>query len=327
MATEMSPADGESMFDSVSMNLGNLSKFSNKVAFVVATKDRPEKLHRMLKSLNAQSYRPDQVIIVDGGILPAKEVLKDFPELNLIYKTFFPASAAKQRNFGLGEVSPEITLVGFLDDDVELDVLAVERLLLFWEDVPEFVAGAALNMMNHPDLFASSLKYLPFAERLGLYSQKKGDVLPSAFQTMIGRVKNNVFVDWLPTGAVVWKKNIFKDYSFDEWFTDYSYLEDLDFSYRVGKKFRLMVLSEAKYFHFPALNGRGSDFRFGQREVKNRVYMVKKYPEFSLLKCYLALFVRMMMNLGLFFREQRFHYFQRAVGNAAGLISSVFRIK
>ncbi len=143
---------------------------------------------------------------------------------------------------------------------------------------------------------------------------------------MIGKVKNDVFVNWLPTGAVVWKKCIFDDYFFDEWFTDYSYLEDLDFSYRVGKKFRLMVLGEAKYYHFPAVNGRGSDYRFGQREVKNRVYLGRKYPEFSLLKCYLALCVRMMMNVGLFFREQRFHYLQRAMGNAVELVSSVFKI-
>lgn len=302
-----------------------MSIFSNKIAFVVATKNRPVKLHRMLKSLDSQSLRPDQIIIIDGGTLQVNSVLKDFPELNLIYKTFIPPSAAKQRNFGLGEVSSDITLVGFLDDDVELDVLAIESLLLFWENAPDHVAGAALNMMNHPDLFASSLKHLPFAERLGLYSQKKGDVLPSAFQTMIGTVKKNVFVNWLPTGAVVWQKNIFEDYLFDEWFTDYSYLEDLDFSYRVGKKNRLMVLGEAKYYHFPALKGRGSDYRFGLREVVNRVYLMRKYTEFSPMKCYLALFVRMTMNLGLFFRDQSFHYIQRSLGNAAGLIFSLFR--
>ena len=326
MAIEMFPADGGNMPKSERENIQNRPIFSNKVAFVVATKNRPKKLHRMLKSLDTQSCRPDQIIIIDGGTLSVKNVLEDFPELHLVYKTFFPPSAAKQRNFGLGEVSPDITLVGFLDDDVELDALAVENLLLYWENAPDHVGGVALNMMNHPDLFASSLKHLPFAERLGLYSQNKGDVLPSAFQTMIGTVRENVFVNWLPTGAVVWQKNIFENYLFDEWFSDYSYLEDLDFSYRVGKKYRLMVLGEAKYYHFPALKGRGSDYRFGLREVKNRLYLMKKYSEFSLIKCYLALFIRMIMNVVLFFREQSFHYIQRAIGNAAGLISSAFRI-
>lgn len=326
MGTEMFLANGGNMIDSAIRNPNEAPMFSNKIAFVVATKDRPEELHHMLRSLDRQTHRPDQIVIIDGGTLSVKAVLKDFPELNLIYKTFFPPSAAKQRNFGLREVSPDITLVGFLDDDVELDVNAIEKLLLFWEDAPHRVAGVAMNMGNHPDLLASSLKYLPFTEWLGLYSQTKGDVLPSGFQTMIGKVKKNIYVNWLPTGAVVWRKKIFEDYQFDEWFRDYSYLEDLDFSYRVGKKFRFMVLEEAKYYHFPAGDGRGNDFRFGFKEVDNRLYLVKKYREFSLLKCYLALFVRMMMNLGLFFREQKLHYFQRALGNAGGLMSSLFKL-
>ena len=132
---------------------------------------------------------------------------------------------------------------------------------------------------------------------------------------------------WLPTGASVWRKKIFEDYQFDEWFRDYSYLEDLDFSYRVGKKFKLMVLGEAEYYHFPAKGGRGGGFRFGFREVENRLHIAKKYREFSLLKCYLALHVRMMMNFGLFIWEQKFPYFQRALGNACGLMSSLFQIR
>lgn len=322
----MYPGSGRNMIDLAIKDPYETPLFSNKIAFVVATKDRPEKLRQMLRSLDRQSRRPDQIIIIDGGTQPVKEVLGDFPDLNMMCLTFFPPSATKQRNFGLTEIGPEITLIGFLDDDVELDVHAIEKLLLFWKDAPHQVAGVALNMMNHPGLFASSLKYLPLAERLGLYSQNKGDVLPSAFQTMIGKVKDNIYVKWLPTGAVVWRKKIFEDYQFDEWFRDYSYLEDLDFSYCVGKKFRLMVLGEAEYYHYPAMDGRGSDYRFGFREVENRLYLVKKYREFSLLKCYLALFVRMMMNLGLFFREQKLHYFQRALGNAGGLMSSVFKI-
>lgn len=314
------------MIDSVMRDPYETPMFSNKIAFVVATKDRPEKLRHMLRSLDRQSHRTDQIIIIDSGIPPVKEVLRDFPNLNLTYSTFFPPSATKQRNFGLTEISPEITLVGFLDDDVELDVNAIEKLLLFWEDAPNQMAGVALNMVNHPGLFASTLKYLPFAERLGLYSQNKGDVLPSGFQTMIGKVKDNIYVKWLPTGASVWRKKIFEDYQFDEWFRDYSYLEDLDFSFSVGKKYKLMVLGGAEYYHFPAKEGRGSGFRFGFREVENRLYIVKKYREFSLLKCYLALHVRMMMNLGLFIWEQKLHYFQRALGNAGGLMSSLLKI-
>lgn len=300
---------------------------TNKLAFVVATKDRSEQLEQMLRSLERQTRRPDQVVVVDGGQKSCQKIIPKFPRLSVRYTTFSPPSATKQRNYGITRVQKDITLVGFLDDDVELEADAVEVIMTFWENAPETIVGVALNMANHPVLFASSLKALPFAEQLGVYSKQQGAVLPSAFQTMIGYVSTNTPVQWLPTGAVVWRKSIFQNYRFDEWFTEYSYLEDLDFSYRVGKEYHLMVLANARYYHHPALDGRGSDFRFGWREVENRLYLVKKHPEFSILKCYLALLIRLMMNFSLFFCRQDVHYLNRAIGNVTGLICPIFRLK
>ena len=57
----------------------------------------------------------------------------------------------------------------------------------------------------------------------------------SGFQTMIGPVQVATPSDWLPTTAVVCGKRVFESFRFDEWFEGYSYLEDLDFSYRVGE--------------------------------------------------------------------------------------------
>ena len=42
-----------------------------KLAFVVATKDRPAELQRMWDSLVAQSRVPDEVVIVDASAHPA----------------------------------------------------------------------------------------------------------------------------------------------------------------------------------------------------------------------------------------------------------------
>lgn len=301
-----------------------LNRFNNKLAFVVATKDRPGTLERMLRSLENQSRRPDQVIIVDGGQYSCQKIAQKFPHLSICYSTFFPPSAAKQRNFGITRVRNDVSMIGFLDDDVELEADAVEVVMTYWEKASESVGGVALNMANHPVLFASSLKRLPFAEYLGVYSQQQGVVLPSAFQTMIGHVSVNSRVEWLPSGAVVWRRSIFQNYSFDEWFTDYSYLEDLDFSYRVGKKYLLFVLGQAWYYHYPAPSGRGSDFRFGLREVRNRLYLVQKYQEFSPFKCYLALILRTVMNFYLFIVEKKMNYFHRTLGNVSALFQSIF---
>lgn len=57
----------------------------NKIAVIVATKDRPGELRTMLKSLSVQSHLPEQVVIVDSGAEPDDVVAKEFPALPITY--------------------------------------------------------------------------------------------------------------------------------------------------------------------------------------------------------------------------------------------------
>lgn len=303
-----------------------MREFKHKIAFIVATKDRPAELQRLLKSLGEQSYKPDQVIIVDGGTQPVHSLVKRFPNLPIIYLQCLPPSAARQRNTGIKAVNPEITLIGFLDDDAVLEADALESMMDFWEDASENIGGTSFNMVNHPSLYLSSLKSLPLTEKLGLYSKNKGVIMPSGFQTMIGFVRENTFVQWLPTTATIWRKRIFEEFQFDEWFEGYSYLEDLDFSYRVGKKYKLVVIADAKYYHYPDYksSGRINAYEFGKKEISNRLYFVRKHNEFSLFHCYLALILRIFLNLICGIQRKEISYLQRILGNITGLISENF---
>ena len=97
---------------------------SDKLAFVVATKDRPKKLERMLRSLDNQTRRPDQIVVVDGSQNSCQKITQEFPRLAVSYDTFSPPSATKQRNYGITRVRKDISLVGFLDDDEKLAAMA-----------------------------------------------------------------------------------------------------------------------------------------------------------------------------------------------------------
>jgi GT2 family glycosyltransferase len=139
---------------------------------------------------------------------------------------------------------------------------------------------------------------------------------------MIGPLGRTGWTDWLPSGASVWRKAVVRDFRFDEWFGGYSYLEDLDFSYRVRKSFKLAVVAGARYSHLPAPGGRGGGYAFGLKEVMNRVHFVKKHRELSLRKCYAALAARLLMNVAFAARERQARYLVRAWGNAVGLMRS-----
>jgi len=295
---------------------------SHEISFVVATKDRPEELIRMWRSLRSQSRVPDEVIIVDSSARPSTLVGPQAAPPVLRYIRTAVASATRQRNLGLDAVGPDTDLIGFLDDDVVLEEGAVEEMLRFFETADAGVGGAAFNMVNHPPLDWPVLKRSRLAEALGLYARRGGAVTASGFQTMIGPLARTEWTDWLPSGASVWRKDVLRDCRFDEWFGGYSYLEDLDFSYRVGKSYKLAVVAGARYLHLQAPGGRGGGYAFGLREVLNRVHFVKKYPEFSPGKCYAALTARLLMNLAFAARERKASFIVRAFGNAVGLVRS-----
>lgn len=296
-----------------------------KIAFVVATKDRPEELHSLLRCLEEQSYKPDEVIVVDGGDLPVMESTLLSSKFPVKYLKFRPPSAARQRNAGIKAAGTSMDLIGFLDDDVILEKTALERMMAFWEEKIVSVVGAGFNLANHPQLAAAKMKSSLLSESLGFYSAKGGRVLRSGFQTMIGEVRKTMEVQWLPTGAAVWRRPIFEFHRFDEWFSAYSYLEDLDFSYRAGKTGRLVVVPDARFFHMPSPSGRENSYAFGKREILNRLYFVRKNPDLSTSRCVLALVLRMAMSFFLYIKNGEGKSLYRVFGNIAGFRSALFR--
>jgi len=294
----------------------------HKLALIIPTLNRITELWRLLRSLANQSRLPEEIIIIGEERKEVEEVAKKFPQLKIKIISLPQESISKKRNIGIKTVSAEITLIGFLDDDVILTPKTLERMLAFWEKASSDVGGVGFNFLNPPPLDFSWLKSLPFAFWLGLYSREKGAVLPSGIQTQIGSVSETTYVRWLPAVAV-YPKKIFEENGFDEWFKDFSYLEDLDFSYRVGKKYKLIVIGEAGFYHYPSPQGRVDPYLFGKKEVINRLYFVKKYSELSLLRCYLALFLRTFLSIILGITKRDFNYFKRTGGNLIGLIETI----
>ena len=292
---------------------------SHKIAVVIPTIGRYADLRRMLASLAAQTRLPDEVIIVDQDETSLNFV-REFPQLH-IQVIALPGSACLKRNAGSRAASPGIDLIAFMDDDIVLEPEAFEALLRFWEEAPEGLGGAGFNWVNHPPLYARGFKSLRITSRLGLYDSAKGAVLRSGFQTTTPGIERDSYVRWLPSGAVVYSRKVLAEYSFDEWFESYSYLEDLDLSYRVSKKYRLAIVAGARFHHYPSNLGRPNAYLFGKKEVLNRLYFVSKHPELSRPLCCLALSVRAAMSIFLGLARRDFGYFKRVAGNAAGLMA------
>jgi glycosyltransferase involved in cell wall biosynthesis len=291
------------------------------VSVIVATKDRPEDLSRMLTSLSLQTRKPDQVVVVDASIDPVEVVAKGFPELNLVYERHWPPSASAQRNAGILLCAPEAAFVGFMDDDTTFEADAFEKMMEFWRNAREDLLGASFNLLNYEMPAGQSLKRSKLTNWLGLYSSTPGGVAQSGWQSIFGRVSDTCHVDWLPSGAVLWRSNVLQTARFDEFYTGYSYLEDLDFSFGVSRKGKLAVVAEAGYCHFPSPHGRASLRNFGRVEVRNRVHFVRKHG-LSTLRCYVCVLGRFVMTLLQCLNSPGCGNLGRALGNLEGLVSA-----
>ena len=299
-----------------------MSIVTGKIAIVIPTIGRCNELRRMLESLAQQTRLPDQVVIVDeageGDLLS-----REFPTLPISVTTFPRGSASAKRNRGVQHMASGIDLIGFMDDDIVLEPRAIDAMLDFWRNAPPDVGGASCNWMNQAPRYASRLKSLRLISRLGLYDSRGGLVMRSGFQTVIGIVPETRYVQWLPSGAAVYPRRILEEYCFDEWFCGYSYLEDLDFSYALGKQFKLAVVADAQFRHYPSEIGRLNPYVFGKREVVNRFHFVRKHSELSPALCGLALAIRASMSVFLGVTRLKGAYFRRALGNFVAVFSSL----
>ncbi len=293
----------------------------HRVSLIVATKDRPDDLRKLLESLRGQRAGPAEIVVVDASREPVAAVIADFPELAIRYLRHWPPSAAAQRNAGILACDSASTLIGFADDDTTFEPQAFANMLNFWRDAGPEVLGAAFNFRNSPRRGSSLLKHSRLTERLGLYSARPGSVSLSGWQTVVGEVPETLFVEWLPSGASIFRREVFRDDVFDEFFKSYSYLEDLDFSYTISREGRLAIVADAGFSHFPSSGGRVSARQFGRFEVRNRLYFVRKH-HLSLARCYVGLAIRMGMSVcsGLLHFDS--DLFKRAAGNLEEFMTS-----
>lgn len=288
-------------------------------SLIIATKDRPQDLRRVLQSLSEQIPRPNEVVIVDASREPAQSVVAGFTELKTVYVRHWPPSAAAQRNVGIKACDPAATLIGFSDDDVIFEPGAMENMLAFWRQASDDVVGASFHLKNYEPTPGQSLQTSRLVDALGIYPRRPGAVALSGWHSAVGHLSETVEVEWLATTAAVWRASVLSRHYFDEFFDGYSYLEDLEFSYRVGRTHRLVAVYGPGYCHFPSCSGRHSVRSFARAEVRNRIYFVKKHG-LSVWRCWVALGLRVCMTAasGIFRCNSR--YLARAAFNIEELL-------
>jgi len=276
----------------------------------------------MLASLAGQTALPDQLVVVDGSASPIEDIVKAFPRLPLEYVRCVPPSLARQRNAGMARLASGITLAGYLDDDLVLERDAIQSMRQFWESAQADIGGAAFNIRNNPRPGGLRLKRL-----FGIDSARPGMVLPSGCASTIPSQSGDIETEWLYGGATVWRRDVVRDFGYDEWFVGTGFMEDIDYSFSVRSRYRLAIVSRAQVTHYSRPVRPDRQSLLGTWQVVNRMYFVRKYTSrgMSRARAWWATLGLILLNTGAAIVRRDLQYWNRARGNIAGVFSLMRR--
>ena len=237
------------------------------VSIIIPTRNRYNKLIKTISYLSKNSFFFKELIIVDSSE-NKKEYKKylesKFKNLNLKIFNSNP-SISLQRNLGLRKVNKNSNYVMFLDDDIKFEKNSL-RIMKNFLIKNKMYYGIGFNLITKDNYyFIEKFKKNKLFKFLGVYDETKGKVTPSGWHTKAINLKNDTLVEWLSTQAVIYKYKIIKKNRFNLNYGTYSYLEDLDFSYKIKKK--LIIHSKAKYSSNNLV--KRNKFEFGQKEIIN----------------------------------------------------------
>ena len=96
-----------------------------------------------------------------------------------------------------------------------------------------------------------------------------GRMQPSGFPSYVDLPAEEIDVEVICGGNTAYRREVLGEFRWDERFKGYSYMEDDDFSYRVGKVYRLVQTPKALLIHEHVASGRDDAIKRVRMEVRN----------------------------------------------------------
>ncbi|MGV3510872.1 MAG: glycosyltransferase family 2 protein [Novosphingobium sp.] len=229
-----------------------------KLYVIVASIGRAELLAATIGHLSSQTRPPDGVLVVSVRPSDVEGVQTNAPfPVEII---FAEMGLPKQRNAGLRHLAGKADIIAFFDDDfvpcltylAELEALFISR--------PDVVGATGRVIAD-----GIKTKGISFAEAVRLNAE---DVRAP--------VSNEREMPALYGCNLSARASATKNLWFDENLPLYGWQEDVDFSYQLGKRGKLLLTDRLAGVHMGAKSGRTSGRRLGYSQIANPVYLLRK---------------------------------------------------
>ena len=247
-------------------------------AFVIATRNRPDDLLRTIESLVAQTVLPGELCIVDSSDeTPTRRAIEERCKqagVPLDYHHPAPRGLTVQRNVGIDRTKGDPVFL--IDDDVWLAPDCHEEILAEYarwgpelggvRATPARPARPSLGTRIYRRIFGIG-GWWPEASgkvRAGFYAEGVSD--------SAGVRKLEYFNGWFMS----YRRDVFEHERFDEALSGYAYKEDIDFSYRVSRRYVLVQTPRARCDHLKSPSQRLNSHNLQRMNLANQFYLHRK---------------------------------------------------
>ena len=256
---------------------------SHSFVLGIPTKDRPKELQNSLKAISQLKYLPALIVVCDSSS-------DDNHRLNAqicrtaIVPTFIirseKASIPFQRNriveFALSSQECFDYLL-FLDDDTQPHPYYSQLLIDFLSINCEYGGACGVTQSKERSKIADwfGLMFLVSGNpgRVSL----SGTGIPPNRSLIKGSDTRWIF------GCSMWRRQVLVDFKWDESWEGYAVGEDVYFSFRVSKNWKLRVLPTAQIINDEVDQGRPTFFRLARMSVTNRWKIAQLHNQTKIL--------------------------------------------
>jgi len=218
----------------------NTARSNLKLGMIICTRNRPQFLENLLKSISKSTIKPEQIVLVSSGIDIVDVVSRYTESLNLKHIHTKKIGQSNQKVIGIASLPEAIQWVFFLDDD----------LLLLPDTISE-----ALEKIHHVEgenVVGIGTQILPIHNTLNPDNHGKSKIPKKKLGTISksGRAISyqntaETETEWL-NGASIWNKKVLQDYQLPILDSRYAAYEDVIFSTKVNKIYKLIYEPQIK---------------------------------------------------------------------------------
>ncbi|WP_082859137.1 glycosyltransferase family A protein [Microbulbifer sp. Q7] len=263
-------------------------------SLALATYERRDVLEQCIHCILAQSYRPKEIVVVDGSRswrenkAAVEALLQDEHGITLIYEEALVRSAAAQRNQAAEICSGDVLF--FIDDDTLMYPECAERIMEIYtaDKNCQIAAVAGANVGQNPLNCSNSKEASLLSSSPGGGVVKKAvrfilnansrflpyeDSFPSHDAPEFLKDFKVAFCNTLPGFSLTMRSEIAKKEKFDNRLLRYSAEEDSDITYRASRSGLLIKSLDAKLHHIGSPGGRLSTYTTTALTAINLVFL------------------------------------------------------